>query len=75
MGNAHVTVMYVVWHSMMSNLNIHWYAYNDDLSPNCYVCRKPFSNNGALNTHARNHAGDVDTPVMCIVSHSLIGVV
>jgi len=36
-GNAHITVMFVVWHSMMSNLNIHWYAYNDDQSCDLYV--------------------------------------
>jgi len=28
-----------------------------------------------LNTHARKHVGDVDTPVMCVVRHSLIGIV
>jgi hypothetical protein len=37
------------------------------------VCSKSFNNNGALNT-ARKLAGDVDTPVMCVVSHSLLGV-
>jgi hypothetical protein len=36
-GNAHITVMFVVWPSMMSNLNIHWCAYNDDLSPDLCV--------------------------------------
>ena len=60
---------------MMSNLNVHWCAYNDDQSPDCYVCSNPFSNNDILNTHARKHAGDVDTHVMCVVRHSLIGIV
>jgi len=39
-----------------------------------YMCSNPLSNNGVLNTHAHDHAGDVDTPVMCVVRHSLIGV-
>jgi len=32
-GNAHITMMFVVWQSMMSNLNVHWCACNDDQSP------------------------------------------
>ena len=74
-GNAHITVMFVVWLSVMSNLNIHWCAYNDDHSPDCYVYSNPLSSSGVLNTHAHEHAGDVDTPVMCVVSHSLVGIV
>jgi hypothetical protein len=67
-GNAHITVMFVVWHSVISNLNIHWCAYNDDQSPYCYVCGNPLSKNDVLNTHAHEH----DTRVMCVVRHSLI---